>query len=442
MSHLYNARTKTLTERVFCNELEAMVGRNVLLAGWIHRKKNLGGIEFYDLRDRTGFTQLVIEGEKPVERITAESVVEVRGKVTKEERSPYGNIEIKVESINVITHAESSIPVSINNPADNVNLSTILDNRNVSIRNPGILSAFRVQSEIVKLFAEYLRQQSFTEIKSPKIISSGTEGGTNIFEVKYFDRVAYLAQSPQFYKQIMVGSGLERVFEIGPVFRAEHHDTIRHLNEYISLDFEMGFIRDEQDVIDMQENLIKYIFQNIKIKFKDDVNMPALFLEVPDKIPRVHFLEAMDIVQSMGVRDMEEGDISPAGEKALCDYFEKKKNSSFVYVIGYPVKKRPMYTMPDERLPGYTRSFDLIYRGIEITTGGQRIHDYHQLRENIVEFGFNPGEYRDYLSIFKYGMPPHGGLGMGLERLTMKICNLKNIREASLFPRDINRISP
>ncbi len=440
ISYEYNKRKKTDKKRVYCNELQKMIGKNVVLAGWVHRKRSLGGIEFYDLRDNTGFTQLVIEGENPVERLTVESVVEVTGRVTKEDRSPYGNIEIKVKSIIVLSHAESSLPVSINIPADNVNLSTILDNRPISVRNPNILFTFKVQSEIVRLFAEFLRVQKFTEIKSPKIISSGTEGGTNIFEVKYFDRVAYLAQSPQFYKQIMVGSGLERVFEIGPVFRAEHHDTIRHLNEYISMDFEMGFIRDEQDVINMQEKLIKYIFSNIKKRFRHG-NMP-LYLNVPKNIPRVHFLEAMDIVQSMGVKDMEEGDISPAGEKALCEYFEKKKDSSFVYIIGYPVKKRPMYTMPDERLPGYTRSFDLLYRGIEITTGGQRIHDYHQLRENIIEFGFNPGEYKDYLSIFKYGMPPHGGLGMGLERLTMKICNLKNIREASLFPRDINRISP
>jgi nondiscriminating aspartyl-tRNA synthetase len=180
----------------------------------------------------------------------------------------------------------------------------------------------------------------------------------------------------------------------------------------------------------------------IKEKFTDEPNIRNLSADVPEKIPRVHFLEAMDILQSLGIKDMEEGDISPAGEKALCDYFEKKNNSLFVYVIGYPVKKRPMYTMPDERLPGYTRSFDLLFNGIEITTGGQRIHDYHTLRDNMVEFGFNPGEYGDYLNIFKYGMPPHGGLGIGLERLTMKILNLKNIREATLFPRDINRIAP
>ena len=191
----------------------------------------------------------------------------------------------------------------------------------------------------------------------------------------------------------------------------------------------------------MQEGLVKYIFNKLKEKYKENEEL-QMSLEVPDAIPRIHFLEAMEIVQSMGVRDMEEGDISPAGEKALCDYFEKEKNSSFAYVIGYPIKKRPMYTMPDERLPGYSRSFDLLFKGIEITTGGQRIHDYHQLRENMIEFGCNPGDFKDYLSIFKYGMPPHGGLGMGLERVTMKIMNLKNIREASLFPRDIGRISP
>ena len=204
----------------------------------------------------------------------------------------------------------------------------------------------------------------------------------------------------------------------------------------------MGFIADEQDVINVQEGLIRYMFNELRQIYMNKGGISEMFLDVPDKIPRIHFLEAMEILQSLGVKDMEEGDISPAGEKALCDYFEREKNSSFVYVIGYPVKKRPMYTMPDERLPGYTRSFDLLFRGIEITTGGQRIHDYHQLRDNIVEFGYNPGDFKDYLSVFKYGMPPHGGLGMGLERLTMKIMNLKNIREASLFPRDINRVTP
>ena len=286
-----------------------------------------------------------------------------------------------------------------------------------------------------------MTKNDFTEIKTPKIISSGTEGGTNIFELKYFDKTAYLAQSPQFYKQTMVGSGFERVFEIGPVFRAEIHDTIRHLNEYTSLDFEMGFIDNEQDVIDMQEKAIKFIFNTLLTEHKELIEEFNIDIKIPENIPRIHFLEALEIASKFNVKNMD-GDISPEGERVICDYFEKEKYSSFVYIIGYPVKKRPMYTMPDERLPGYTRSFDLLFKGLEVTTGGQRINDYKMLKDRIKEFGGNPKEFKHYLDIFKYGMPPHGGLGMGLERLTMKFLNLTNVREASLFPRDRNRLIP
>ncbi|HNW28024.1 MAG TPA: aspartate--tRNA(Asn) ligase [Spirochaetota bacterium] len=430
-----------MADRVYCGGLAAHLNKRVTIGGWIHRKKSLGGIEFYELRDRTGFTQLVLEGGTQDERIGLETVVEVTGKVTREDRSPFENIEIKVESLKILGKAEANLPVPLNRPPGNVTLPTILDNRTISLRNPDILRAFRLQSEIVRLFTAYLHANGFTEIKSPKIISSGTEGGTNIFKVNYFGRTAYLAQSPQFYKQIMVGSGLERVFEVGPVFRAEHHDTIRHLNEYISMDFEMAFIRDEQDVIDMQEGLLRHMFDELMKHAGDLFEDGGVSLTFPGRIPRIHYLEALEIIRSAGGR-LEEGDISPEGEKILCSHFEKEKGSQFVYVIGYPVKKRPMYTMPDERVPGYTRSFDLLYRGIEITTGGQRIHDYEMLKENMKMLGFNPSEFRHYLETFRFGMPPHGGLGLGLERLTMKIMNLKNIREASLFPRDINRITP
>ncbi len=441
VSKSFMNRENRMAERAYCGGLSAHLNRRVTLAGWIHRKKSLGGIEFYELRDRTGFTQLVFEGGKQDEHIGLETVVEVTGKVTMEDRSPFDNIEIKVESVKILGKSDANLPVPLNRPPANINLPTILDNRTISVRNPDILKAFRLQSEIVRLFTGYLHINGFTEIKTPKIISSGTEGGTNIFKVNYFGRTAFLAQSPQFYKQIMVGSGLERVFEVGPVFRAEHHDTIRHLNEYISMDFEMGFIHDEQDVIDMQEGLLRHMFDEL-IRHADDLlDDGGVSLTFPGRIPRIHYLEALDIIRSAGGR-LEEGDISPEGEKILCSHFEKEKGSQFVYVIGYPVKKRPMYTMPDERVPGYTRSFDLLYRGIEITTGGQRIHDYEMLKENMKMLGFNPAEFRHYLETFRFGMPPHGGLGMGLERLTMKIMNLKNIREASLFPRDINRITP
>ncbi len=442
VSSTYRRLPSPAKPRVYCADLARHVDKEVEVCGWIHRRKNLGGIEFFDLRDRTGFTQLVIEGEKPVEKLNLETVVRITGTVAREERSPYDNIEIKVKALEVLGHAEGNLPVSVNGPVEGLNLPTILDNRPISIRNPQILFPFRVQAEVVRLFADYLRGQGFTEIKTTKIVSSGTEGGTNIFELKYFDRAAYLAQSPQFYKQTMVGSGLERVFEINPVFRAEHHDTVRHLNEYTSLDFEMGFIRNEQEIIDMQEGLLRQLFAGVADRFGGELAEMGVEIRFPDAIPRIHFLEALDILLSRGVKDMEEGDISPAGEKALCEYFQEKEGSELVYVIGYPVKKRPMYTMPDERRPGYTRSCDLLYRGLEITTGGQRIHDYHRLKENIVEFGHNPGDFKDYLAIFKYGMPPHGGLGMGLERLTMKLLNLRNVREACLFPRDINRITP
>jgi aspartyl-tRNA(Asn)/glutamyl-tRNA(Gln) amidotransferase subunit A len=441
ISESYMRRETEARPRAFCSGLADKVGQRVTIAGWIHRKKSLGGIEFFELRDRTGFTQLVLEGGRQDERIGPETVIEAAGVVTREERSPFGQIEIKVESVRILGKAEPNLPVPVNRPLSGVTLPAILDNRVVAVRNPEVLRVFRLQSEIVRLFSEYLRAQRFTEIKTPKIISSGTEGGTNIFKVMYFGRYAYLAQSPQFYKQIMVGSGLERVFEVGPVFRAEHHDTVRHLNEYTSMDFEMGFIRDEQDVIDMHEALLRRMFAELAR------GGPGLFGEesapppFPERIPRVHYLEALEIVGSAG-GGLEDGDISPMGEKILCDHFERQKDSQFVYVLGYPVKKRPMYTMPDERVPGYTRSFDLLYRGIEITTGGQRIHDYRMLRENMKAFGCNPSEFRHYLDAFRYGMPPHGGLGMGLERLTMKILDLKNIREASLFPRDMNRIVP
>jgi aspartyl-tRNA(Asn)/glutamyl-tRNA(Gln) amidotransferase subunit A len=441
ISDSYMRRDESAGARVLCNDLPNFINRRATIAGWIHRKKSLGGIEFYELRDLSGFTQLVLEGGEQDEHINPETVVEATGLVTREERSPFANIEMKVEAVRILGKSDSNLPFLINRPLSGVSLPTILDNRVVAVRNPEILNAFRLQSEIIRLFSDFLRSRKFTEIKTPKIISSGTEGGTNIFKVMYFGRTAYLAQSPQFYKQIMVGSGLERVFEVGPVFRAEHHDTVRHLNEYTSMDFEIGFIRDENDIIDVQEELLRRMFGELEKLSKDFPEGGILPLPFPERIPRIHYLEALEIIRSSGGR-LEDGDISPEGEKIVCAHFEKAKDSQFVYVIGYPAKKRPMYTMPDERVPGYTRSFDLLYRGIEITTGGQRIHDYQMLRENMKAFGYNPSDFRHYLDTFRYGMPPHGGLGMGLERLTMKIMNLKNIREASLFPRDINRITP
>jgi len=428
--------------RSLCKDLRPLLGKKVKVAGMIYRMNNLGGIEFYTLKDRSGMTQLVWEGKEKPEKLTILTNIEIEGLVTEEDRSPYDNIEIKVDSFKIIGKAAHDIPINVSSSYANINLPTILDNRPISVRNLKVQKVFKIQSEIIRLYSQYLRDKDFTEMKTPKIIDSSTEGGANIFELKYFERSAFLAQSPQFYKQIMVGSGFERVFEVGPVFRAEKHKTIRHLNEYTSLDFEMAFIRDEQDVIDTQENLLKYIISELKDNFGDILDeIDPEGVDIPQAIPRIHFLEALEIAYEAGASDLD-GDLSPEAERMVCDYFLKEKNCPFVYIIGYPIPKRPMYTMPDERLPGYTRSFDLLFRGLEITTGSQRIHDYEQLRESMIKFGCNPAEFSDYLSAFKYGMPPHGGLGMGLERLTMRLLNLANIREATLFPRDITRLNP
>lgn len=437
----YRTRRKGWTERVLCCDLKQHQGQKIKMSGTIYKINSLGGIEFYTLRDRSGLTQLVLEGELAKTKLTPLSIVEVYGKVTKEERSPYDNIEIKVEMLTILSASASDLPFSVSSDLSNLNLPTLLDHRQLSLRNTEISDIFRIQSEIAGSFAVFLRENGFVEIKTPKIISNETEGGTNIFEIKYFDRPAFLAQSPQFYKQMLVGTSFERVFEIGPVFRAEKHNTVRHLNEYTSLDFEMAYIQDEQDIIDLQERLIQYILKNIREKHATVLERLGISLQIPDSIPRIHFIQALEIADRLGVKDMD-GDISPEGEKTVCRYMEEKTGSQFVYIIGYPVKKRPMYTMPDERLPGYTRSFDLLYKGLEITTGGQRIHDYEQLKANMIAFGQNPAAYKDYLDSFKFGMPPHGGLGMGLERLTMRLLELNNVREATLFARDIGRLDP
>ena len=443
VSKSYNDREKLANNRTLCSELPSLTGKSVVVKGWIHKINSLGGIEFYTLRDRSGFTQVVFEGDMLNGiKINLETVIEVEGVATKEERSPYGGIEIKSTKIKVLGSSNPDLPINVNGSYDNITLPTILDNRGISLRIPKVLNIFKIQSDIIRHFGDFLRKNNFSEIKTSKIISTGTEGGANIFEIKYFDRAAFLAQSPQFYKQTMVGSGFERVFEVGPVFRAEMSNTVRHLSEYTSMDIEIGFIKDEQDIIDIQEAMLKYILTELKKShndmLKDDFGVE---LVIPDNFPRIHFLEALDIASKAGVKDMD-GDISPEGERTVCEYIEKTTGSPFVYIVGYPIKKRPMYTMPDERLPGYTRSFDLLYKGLEITTGGQRINDYEILKKNIIAFGGNPATFKSYLDIFKYGMPPHGGLGMGLERVTMKLLGFNNVRETTLFPRDIGRITP
>lgn len=416
-------------------------GKEVVLKGWIHKIYDLGHVNFIKLRDKTGIIQLVASKEQ-LEGLRNEMSIEAKGTISKNEKAPEG-IEVQLKEIKVVGKAYyDKLPFDINGRKTNAALETQLDHRNISLRAPKVLAVFKIQEEIGECFRAYLRANNFTEVHTPKILASGTEGGSELFTVNYFDHRAFLAQSPQFYKQMMVGVGFERVFEVGHAYRAELHNTYRHLNEYVSLDAEMGFIEDETEIMDLEEGFLDYLFKHLKANCKRELAMYGI--ELPDKvqIPRIPLSEAQEIVFEKYGKRSPKGDLNAEGERLFSEFVKEKYGSDFVFLTKYPISKRPMYTMPDSDIEGATKSFDLIYKGLEITTGGQRINDYDMLIENIKKFGFKPEEYEFYTDNFKYGMPPHGGFAIGLERLTMQILGLENIREASLLPRDMKRITP
>ncbi|MBS5950554.1 MAG: aspartate--tRNA(Asn) ligase [Clostridium sp.] len=428
-------------KRKLISELNGLIDEKVCVQGWVYKIRRLKFITFVIIRDRTGLVQCIVDNNKfDISEIAIESVVSIIGKV-KESNNKLNPFEVEVEGIEVISKVKDELPIEVNKENLEVNLDTMLNNRILSLRHPKINAIFKVQNLIVNLFREFLNKEGFTEINTPKLVKEGAEGGTEVFEVKYFEEKAYLAQSPQFYKQMMVASGFERVFEVGHAYRAEEHNTNRHLNEYISMDLEMGFIEDESDIMDLEENLLKYIIETLKISGKEYLEL--LQVELPainNKIPRIKFEEAINILKENYNKNDLEGDLDPEAEKLLCKYVKENLNSDFVFLTNYPRKKRPMYTMPlgEEG----THSFDLLFKGIEITTGGQRIHDYKMLVENMKCKGLNPNNYDNYLEIFKYGMPRHGGLAIGLERITAKLLGLENVREATLITRDRKRLIP
>lgn len=351
--------------------------------------------------------------------------------------------ELQLRGAEILSSPESLPPVVISKKQVQCDLRTNLDYRPVTLRNPQQRAIFKLQEGIQRGFREYLSSKGFTEVHTPKINFKGAEGGTNVFKLDYFGKQVYLAQSPQFYKQMLVPV-YERVFEIGPVFRAEHHDTSRHLNEYISMDFEMGFIHDFTDIMNMETGFLKYTMELLKREYKNEIDL--LHVSVPEitEIPCIRFMDAKNdvIIKKFKYKPTDMKDFDPQEEEILGKWARKQFNSDFLFVTHYPTRKRPFYTMEDPEDPEYTLSFDLLFRGIEITSGGQRIHDYGMQVEKMERFGLNPEEFGTYLMTFKYGTPPHGGLGIGLERLTMHLLNFKNVREAAMFPRDINRVDP
>jgi nondiscriminating aspartyl-tRNA synthetase len=430
-------------ERTLARNVKDHIGKEIMLKGWIHQIRPVGKIKFVILRDRTGIVQtIVLNKEIDISNVERESVVTIYGKPKTEKQAP-GGFEVEVTGIEIIEKAQSPLPFEVNRATEltNVKIDTILDHRPFSLRNPELASIFRVQAEIVRAFAEFMRADGFLEIHTSKIISAGTEGGTNLFPIQYFEQTAYLAQSPQFYKQMMVGAGYERVFEVGFVYRAEDHATSRHINEYLSLDFEMGFIESEQDVINEEIRLLKFMFDSIRKNCAEELKLHNAELPEIDTIPQLRLSEAIKIIKEKFNKKMEtENDLAPEGERLICEYTKQEFNSDLVYITYYPANARPFYTMPDGT--GLTKGFDLLYKGMEVTTGSQRINNYQMLVDNMRKFGLKPESFEFYLEIFKYGMPPHGGLAIGTERLTQQILNLKNVREASLFPRDRYRLTP
>ena len=334
------------------------------------------------------------------------------------------------------------MPLAISKWKLNTSLEAKLSMRPISLRNVRERAKFKIQEGIVRGFRDFLFQEGFTEIRTPKIGAKGAEGGANMFRLEYFHRPAVLAQSPQFYKQMMVGV-FDRVFEAAPVFRAEKHNTKRHLNEYTSLDFEMGYIDGFEDIMAMETGFLQYTMDLLQKDYAKELKMLNVVLPKVDKIPTVRFDEAKKLVSEKYNRQIKNPfDLEPEEEVLISQYFKEEHDADFVFVTHYPSKKRPVYAMDDPADPTYTLSFDLLFRGMEITTGGQRIHDYNMFIQKIEDRGMTTEGMEQYLSAFKHGMPPHGGLGLGLERLTMKLLGEENVRETTLFPRDLSRLEP
>ena len=434
-------------ERIYIKDIKNKIGEEIKLSGWVDVRRDHGKLIFIDLRDMSGKVQMVAlpnhkEAHNNASKLRSEWVVEIIGKVNKRpekminKNEELGEVEVEIMEVKILSEAE--IPFE----KDAVtNLDTHLDNLPLTLRTEKAKAVFKVQAEIVKAFREFLNQENFTEFQAPKLIGEDAEGGANSFDVTYFKHIAHLAQSPQLYKQIMVGV-FERVFAVGNVYRAEKHSTTRHLNEYTSLDMEMGFIQDHTDIMKMENRLLKFVMGELtETCAKEFELLKANIPEVPENIPAMKLREAQEIIKKETGEDCtKEPDLEPQHERWLCEYAKKQFGSDFIFITHFPMAKRPFYTHEDENDIGYAKGFDLLFRGVEITTGAQRIHKYDELVEALKKKGLNPDKFSFYLQAFKCGMPPHGGFGMGLERLTAKLLGLENVKEATLFPRDLNRI--
>lgn len=437
-----------MTNRILIGDLRQHIGQEVEIGASVDIRRDHGKLIFFDLHDRSGKIQAVglPQNEGVIEvasELKPQWLVAMRGQVNQRPEKmvkagePNGDIEFEIKAIEIIGRAKE-LPFEL---GTEINVDTYLDNLPLTLRTEKARRIFAIQATIIKAFRDFLNTKGFTEIQAPKLIGDDAEGGANSFNVEYFGHTAHLAQSPQLYKQIMVGI-FERVFATGNVYRAEKHSTTRHLNEYTSLDLEMGFIEDFKDVAKMENELLIYVMQQLRDKHADDFKaLGADIPEVPASIPFIKLREAQKLItEATGEDCTNEPDLEPQHERWLCEYSKKEFGSDFIFVTHFPLTKRPFYTYEDKTDPGYAAGFDLLFRGLEITTGGQRVHDYDELVKSLEGRGMDPEKFSYYLQAFKSGMPPHGGLGLGLERLTAKLLGIDNIKEATLFPRDLNRI--
>ncbi len=423
---------------------EEVIGQTVKVNGAVHTIRDMGNVAFVILRKRDGLLQCVYEkggSSFELKELKEAATVEVTGTVAGSGKAPHG-IEIRMKELRILSEPAAPMPLPVAKWKLNTSLEAKLNYRPISLRNLRERARFRIQEGLVRGFRDFLYGEGFTEIHTPKIGAKSAEGGANLFRLDYFHRPAVLQQSPQFYKQMMVGV-FDRVFETAPVFRAEKHNTKRHLNEYTSLDFEMGYIEGFEDIMAMETGYLQYAMKLLEEEYADELKTLGIELPKTDRIPAVRFDEIKRLVsEEYGRKIRSPYDLEPEEEVLISRYAKEKWDADFVFVTHYPSRKRPFYAMDDPEDPGYTLSFDLLFRGMEITTGGQRIHDYGSLLAKMEQRGMTDEGMEQYLSAFKYGMPPHGGLGIGLERLTMKLTGDDNVRETTLFPRDMSRLEP
>lgn len=431
-------------ERTLVGDLKAHIGETVLVKGWVSVRRDQGKMVFFDIRDRSGTVQAVVlpksEAIEIAKDTRLESVVAIEGKVNKRPEKnrnpkvPNGDIELEVLKLTILSHAEV-LPFDMSEGGFNLDLTTELDHRALTLRHPRLQAIFKVQAVIIDSFREFMKSEGFFEFQAPSITPATAEGGAEVFQVQYFEHKAYLSQSPQLYKQIVM-TAFERVFSVNKIFRAEPSATTRHLTEVVSLDAEMAFINSWTDVRDMSEATVRYILEQLRKRCIRELEF--LGAELPIMIEKTPTLSLTESFEKLGVSA--DKDLNPEQERRLCEIIKEETGSDFVYVYGYPTRQKPFYVYPNPENPEFNEGMDLLCRGVEWLSGGRRINDYQQLMDHVQKWGMDPAKIEMFLEAFRYGVPPEGGFAFGAERMTMQILGLKNIREAAMFPRDMTRI--